>query len=147
MQNDESDGWDGYVGNVQPNHSYLPRRTRPPSSRWNIDTKEKVQNSPFQNLTTTNLQHLTLDNAIQDIVYFANNAVLPFDKKRTSSPDKAPSRWVLTGCSYADALSAWVQRLALGTFWAYHCWSAVVEAISDFWQNFEPTKAGMPKKC
>ncbi|KAG5986098.1 hypothetical protein E4U52_000584 [Claviceps spartinae] len=49
-----------------------------------LEYRHYGESSPFQNLTTTNLQHLTLDNAIQDIVYFANNAVLPFDKKLCS---------------------------------------------------------------
>ncbi|KAG6116902.1 hypothetical protein E4U14_008276 [Claviceps sp. LM454 group G7] len=111
-----------------------------------LEYRHYGESSPFQNLTTTNLQHLTLDNAIQDIVYFANNAVLPFDKKRPLSFDRVQH------CSQAGALSAWIQRLALGTFWAYGipllvCSSAVVETISDFWQYFEPTKVGMPKNC
>ncbi|KAG6178013.1 hypothetical protein E4U36_006790 [Claviceps purpurea] len=139
---EEVDGWDGNVGNSTQSFEF--GRTNK-AAIIALEHRYYGESSPFQNLTTTNLQHLTLDNAIQDIVYFANNVVLPFDKKRTSSPDKAP--WVLTGCSYAGALSAWVQRLAPGTFWAYHCSSAVVEAISDFWQYFEPTKAGMPKNC
>ncbi|KAG6157500.1 hypothetical protein E4U51_008044 [Claviceps purpurea] len=139
---DEGDGWDGYVGNTTQSFEFA--RTNK-AAVLTLEHRYYGESSPFQNLTTTNLQHLTLDNAIQDIVYFANNVVLPFDKKRTSSPDKAP--WVLTGCSYAGALSAWVQRLAPGTFWAYHCSSAVVEAISDFWQYYEPIEAGMPKNC
>lgn len=103
------------------------------------------ESSPFTNLTTTNLQHLTLENALQDIVYFAKNVVLPFDVKRSSSPDKAP--WVLTGCSYSGSLAAWIYRLYPGTFWAHHCSSAPVEAITDFWQYFEPAREAMPKNC
>ncbi|KAK2608502.1 hypothetical protein QQS21_002964 [Conoideocrella luteorostrata] len=103
------------------------------------------ESSPYKNLSTTNLQYLTLDNAIQDLIYFAKNVELPFDVNGTSKPDKAP--WVLTGCSYSGALSAWIYRLAPGTFWAYHCSSAVVEAISDFWQYNQPIAEAMPKNC
>ncbi|KAG5962519.1 hypothetical protein E4U58_003850 [Claviceps cyperi] len=108
--------WDGYVGKTTQSFEFA--RTNK-AAVITLEHRYYGESSPFQNVTTTNLQHLTLDNAIQDIVYFANNVVLPFDKKRTSSPDKAP--WVLTG--------------------------AVVEAISDFWQFFEPMEAGMPKNC
>ncbi|KAG6066598.1 hypothetical protein E4U32_005661 [Claviceps aff. humidiphila group G2b] len=87
-----------------------------------LEYRHYGESSPFQNLTTTNLQHLTLDNAIQDIVYFANNAVLPFDKK-PSCPGNVLGIPLLV------------------------CSSAVVETISDFWQYFEPTKVGMPKNC
>lgn len=103
------------------------------------------ESSPYDKLTTTNLQYLNLDNAIQDLIYFAHNVELPFDVNGTTRPTKAP--WVLTGCSYSGALAAWTQALAPGTFWAYHCSSAVVEAISDFWQYNEPIKDAMPKNC
>lgn len=103
------------------------------------------ESSPYENLTTTNLQYLNLDNAIQDLIYFAHNVELPFDVNGTTKPTAAP--WVLTGCSYSGALTAWTHTLAPGTFWAYHCSSAVVEAISDFWQYNEPIKMAMPQNC
>ncbi|KID86422.1 serine peptidase [Metarhizium guizhouense ARSEF 977] len=103
------------------------------------------KSSPFNNLTTTNLQYLNLDNAIQDIIYFAHNVEQPFDLGGTSKPSKAP--WVLTGCSYSGALAAWTHHLAPGTFWAYHCSSAVVEAIPNFWKYNQPIKEAIPKNC
>lgn len=101
--------------------------------------------SPFDELTTKNLEYLTLEQAIADTNYFAEHVELPFDVDRTSSPDKAP--WVFSGGSYSGALSAWTQSVAPGTFWAYHASSAVVEAIDDFWQYFAPVQEGMPQNC
>ncbi|KAG6009457.1 hypothetical protein E4U21_002372 [Claviceps maximensis] len=101
--------------------------------------------SPYQNLTSETLQYLTLDQAIQDIVYFAKNVRLPFDPSGASKPDKAP--WVLSGGSYPGALTAWVHDFAPGTFWAYHATSAPVETIGDFWQYFEPVNLATPKNC
>ncbi|TQS33641.1 hypothetical protein Golomagni_06006, partial [Golovinomyces magnicellulatus] len=101
--------------------------------------------SPYDKLTTKNLQHLTLDNAIQDLVYFAKNVKLPFDPKGTSTPDKAP--WVLSGCSYSGAVTAWVHATAPGTFWSYHCSSAVVEAMEELWEYFDITESAMPRNC
>lgn len=102
--------------------------------------------SPYQNLTTDNLQYLTLDNAIKDLTYFAHNVNFThFDKAGTSRADKAP--WVLTGCSYSGALSAWVHAVAPGTFWMHHCSSAVVQTIGDFWQYYTVVHDVMPKNC
>jgi hypothetical protein len=101
--------------------------------------------SPFSNLTTENMQYLTLENSILDTTYFANNVRLPFDINGTSSPSNAP--WIFSGGSYSGALSAWTQAKAPGTFWSYHASSAVVQAIDDFWQYFAPVQHGMPKNC
>ncbi|RFU74516.1 peptidase s28 [Trichoderma arundinaceum] len=103
------------------------------------------ESSPFDTLDTENMKYLTLEQSIKDLVYFAQNVVLPFDPDHTSSPDKAP--WVLVGCSYSGALAAWVQDLAPGTFWAYQCSSPVVEAIGELWKYFEQVKLAMPKNC
>ncbi|CAK7205803.1 hypothetical protein SEUCBS139899_008582 [Sporothrix eucalyptigena] len=101
--------------------------------------------SPFAELTTKNLQYHTLANAIADATYFARNVQLPFDKNGSSNAPQAP--WVLSGGSYSGALTAWVEHVDPGTFWAYHASSAVVEAEGNFWQYFEPIKEGLPKNC
>lgn len=41
--------------------------------------------SPYDILTTENLQYLTLDQAIADFVYFAENVDLPFDTNHSSN--------------------------------------------------------------
>ncbi|ODA80554.1 hypothetical protein RJ55_03513 [Drechmeria coniospora] len=101
--------------------------------------------SPFTNLTAKTLQYLNLENSIADLVYFAKNVDLAFDPTGSSRPDKAP--WVLSGCSYPGALAAWTNVLAPGTFWAYHCSSAVVEVISTFSEYYDPIEAAMPRNC
>jgi len=101
--------------------------------------------SPYADLTTENLQLLTLHQAIQDFVYFAKTVDLPFDTNHSSNADKAP--WVFTGGSYSGALTAWTESMAPGTFWAYHASSAPVQAIDDYWQYFAPIQEGMPKNC
>jgi hypothetical protein len=103
------------------------------------------KSSPYQNLTTETLQYLNLDQSIQDLIHFAKTVKLPFDPAGTSKPEKAP--WILSGCSYPGALAAWTHTLAPGTFWAYHCSSAVVEAVGDYWQYFAPIDAALPRNC
>ncbi|QUC15853.1 uncharacterized protein UV8b_00094 [Ustilaginoidea virens] len=101
--------------------------------------------APFQDLTLPNLRYLSVNNSVQDLVYFARNVQLPFDKGGASGPGRAP--WVLAGCSYAGSLAYWVQRFAPGTFWAYYSSCAPVQAISDFWQYFQPIQEALPANC
>ncbi|KAM3083810.1 hypothetical protein ACMFMF_001174 [Clarireedia jacksonii] len=103
------------------------------------------KSSPYDNLTTTNLQYLTLEQAIADFVYFAKTVDLPFDSNHSSNAASAP--WIYSGGSYSGALSAWTESTSPGTFWAYHASSAPVQAISDYWQYFYPVQDGMPKNC
>ncbi|KAL2022241.1 hypothetical protein VTK56DRAFT_5851 [Thermocarpiscus australiensis] len=103
------------------------------------------ESSPYENLTVENLQHLTLDNSLKDLTYFAQKFVPPFDTTGGSAPSKAP--WVYIGGSYSGALAGWLAALEPGTFWAYYGSSAVVEAIGDFWQYFEPVQDATPKNC
>ena len=88
---------------------------------------------------------MTLENAIADLTYFAKNVKLPFAEHFNSNADAVP--WVLMGGSYSGALTAWVASVAPGTFWAYQASSAVVEAISNYWEYFVPVQEGMPKNC
>ena len=108
------------------------------------------ESTPFLNLTADTLQYHTVPQAIQDMIYFAQNVQLPFDTNKTMTPDKAVSLkrflrggkfdanetyaqpWVLVGASYSGALTAWTAITAPGTFWAYHASSAPVQAVENF---------------
>ncbi|KAJ5935397.1 Peptidase S28 [Penicillium verhagenii] len=103
------------------------------------------ESSPYDELTTENLQYLTLANNIADLTYFAKNVDLAFDTNKSSNAQNAP--WVLSGGSYSGALTAWTESVAPGTFWAYHASSAPVEAIDDYWQYFKPVQEGMAQNC
>ncbi|KAM3503911.1 hypothetical protein MY10362_003898 [Beauveria mimosiformis] len=92
-----------------------------------------------------NMQPLTLNNSIHDLVYFARNVKFPFDPQGKSHPDSAP--WTLSGCSYSGALSAWTEKVAPGTFWAYEAGSAVVQARNDLWQYYKVVGDALPQNC
>ena len=100
--------------------------------------------TPYTNLSTANLQYLTLKNSISDMVNFAKTAKLPFDQDGSSQAAKAP--WVFVGGSYSGALSAWIASTSPGTFWAYYASSAPVQAM-DYWEYFVPVQEGMPRNC
>lgn len=101
--------------------------------------------SPYEQLTTENLQYLTLRNSLLDNTYFARHFVPPFDRSGRSSPDKAP--WIFSGGSYPGALAGWLAALEPGTFWAYHGTSGVVETVGNFWQYFTPVLEAAPTNC
>ncbi|EHA50296.1 hypothetical protein MCOR27_005879 [Pyricularia oryzae] len=103
------------------------------------------ESSPFANLSTKNMQYLTLNNSISDTTRFARQVKLPFDTSGATNAPNAP--WVFVGGSYPGALAGWVESVAPGTFWAYHASSAVVQDIGDYWRYFSPINEGMPKNC
>lgn len=103
------------------------------------------ESSPFDNLTSANLQYLTLENSLKDNIYFAKHFKPPFDRSGRSSPKKAP--WVFSGGSYSGALAGWLAALEPGTFWALHGTSGVVQAVGDFWTYFQPVLEATPQNC
>nr|CDP27866.1 Putative serine protease [Podospora anserina S mat+] len=111
------------------------------------------ESSPFEELTEENLRHLTLENALRDMQYFAREwDVL---KEAGNGTGKGGPAWVYTGGSYAGSLATWLSRLEEKegeegkgrAFFAYYGSSAVVKAIGDFWQYFVPVLEAMPKNC
>ncbi|KAK4201380.1 putative serine protease [Triangularia verruculosa] len=120
---------------------------------------------PLEPLTEENLQHLTVENALRDMQYFARKFEVPFRQNGTAAGNatglddggkKKRGPWVFTGGSYAGALAGWLSRLEQQeeqeegkerAFWAYYGSSAVVEGISDFWQYFVPVLEAMPMNC
>lgn len=100
---------------------------------------------PVQNLSTHNLQFLTLKNALKDITYFAEYFPAPWDKPGRNKPSKAP--WIYMGGSYSGALAAWHAVKEPVTIWAYYASSGVVEAIGNFWGYFTPVQEVTPKNC
>ncbi|KAG2339534.1 hypothetical protein BDR05DRAFT_891732, partial [Suillus weaverae] len=83
--------------------------------------------NPYDNLTSQSLMLLTIQQAIDELEYFANTADLPMPGGDAVKPDQAP--WVLIGGSYSGALMGWTMVNKPGLFWAAYASSAVVEAI------------------
>lgn len=97
------------------------------------------------NFTAETLQYLTLNQSIEDMIYFARNVKLDFDPEGKSNYDVAP--WLLTGCSYPGALSAWTNALAPGTFWGYHSSSAPVQIKASLWEYYDIIQRAIPQNC
>ena len=102
--------------------------------------------NPYPDLSEKSLAVHTLENAIDDLVYFANNVKLPFPDDLQDGiqvgPTKAP--WVLIGGSYAGALTSWTMVARPGVFHAAWSSSGVVQATTYYWGYFEPIRQNMP---
>ena len=100
---------------------------------------------PFEELNGETWQYMTVDNAIGDLVNFAETGNLPFDPYKSSQASKVP--WMYIGGSYAGALAGWMEQLSPGTFWAYWASSAPVQAIDNFWEYSQAAIDYIPHNC
>ncbi|KAK7062118.1 peptidase S28 [Favolaschia claudopus] len=101
--------------------------------------------NPRPDLSVESLKLHTLQQAIDDLEYFTKNVVLPMPNGAKLTPATTP--WILVGGSYSGALTSYTMVNKPGLFAAGYASSAVVEAILDFWQYFEPERLFMPANC
>ncbi|TFY59436.1 hypothetical protein EVG20_g7795 [Dentipellis fragilis] len=101
--------------------------------------------NPYPDLSVASLKYLTIQQAIDDLAYFAETVKLPMPGGDNVIPDKAP--WVLLGGSYSGALPSFVKVNKPDVFWAGYASSAVVQSIVDFWEYFDSVRRFMPQNC
>ncbi|KAI6044406.1 peptidase S28 [Pisolithus marmoratus] len=101
--------------------------------------------NPYPDLSSQSLAALTIQQAIDDLVYFAQQANLPIPGGDNVKPDTTP--WILVGGSYAGALTAWTMVNRPGIFYAGYSSSGVVEVMTDYWAYFKPIQEYMPQNC
>ncbi|KAI8968824.1 peptidase S28 [Trametes punicea] len=101
--------------------------------------------NPYPDLSVQSLAVLTVQQAIDDLAYFAQNVQLPMPGGDQLAPGKAP--WILMGGSYGGALVSYAMNNKPDVFYAGYASSAVVQAIVDFWGYFEPIRQSMPLNC
>ncbi|KAG9221311.1 hypothetical protein CCMSSC00406_0009422 [Pleurotus cornucopiae] len=101
--------------------------------------------NPKPDLSDESLKLHTIEQAIEDIDYFARNVKLPMPGGDQVQPGKAP--WIMIGGSYPGALTAYAMVAKPDLFYAGHSSSGVVETILDYWKYFEPIRNHMPRNC
>lgn len=139
--------------NAQPYSGYLTNRTITGTTAQKnngsvviLEHRFYGLSNPAPDLSGKSLQGLhTIQQAIDDLEYFAFNVKLPQPDGDNLTPDKAP--WILAGGSYSGALTSWTMVNKPDLFAAGYASSAVVEAILDYWGYFEPIRQFMPKNC
>ncbi|KAK2464509.1 hypothetical protein APHAL10511_003488 [Amanita phalloides] len=137
-----AEGLEGYLTNTTINGLIAEQQN---GSTIILEHRFFGLSNPKRDLSVENLKYLTIQQAIEDLVYFANNVQLPMPNGDKLSPSYAP--WVLIGGSYSGALTSWTMVNQPGVFWAGYASSAVVEAILNFWEYFEPIRQHMPQNC
>ncbi|KAG2085941.1 peptidase S28 [Suillus discolor] len=101
--------------------------------------------NPYDNLTSQSLALLTVQQAIDDLVYFATTVDLPMSGGDAVKPSQAP--WILVGGSYSGALTSYTMVNKPGIFWAGYLSSATVETITNYYDYFTPIREHMPQNC
>ncbi|GLB34087.1 putative MEROPS serine peptidase family S28 [Lyophyllum shimeji] len=139
-------------GNADGYYTYLTNRTingqiaqQQNGSTIVLEHRFYGFSNPRPDLSVESLRLHTIQQAIEDLVYFAQNVHLPMPGGDQVTPDKAP--WILIGGSYSGALTSWTMVNKPGVFFAGYGSSGVVEAILNFWQYFEPVRQHMPSNC
>lgn len=67
--------------------------------------------NPYPDLTPESLKYHTIQQAIDDLEYFAKNVALPMPNGTEVTPDKAP--WILVGGSYSGMVPPGRRRRVL----------------------------------
>ncbi|KAI0065737.1 peptidase S28 [Artomyces pyxidatus] len=139
---DAADPYVGYLTNATINGQIAQQQH---GATIVIEHRYYGLSNPFSDLSVASLKYHTIQQAVDDLVYFAENVVLPMPGGDQVAPSKAP--WVLVGGSYSGALTAFIKVNKPDTFFVGYASSAVVESIVDFWGYFEPIRLFMPKNC
>ncbi|KAG2748644.1 hypothetical protein P692DRAFT_20833323 [Suillus brevipes Sb2] len=101
--------------------------------------------NPYDNLKSQSPALLTIQQAIDDPVYFATTADLPMCGGDTVKPGQAP--WILIEGSYSGSLTSYTMVNKPGIFWAGYGSSATVQTITDYYDYFIPIREYMPQNC
>ncbi|KAG6833978.1 hypothetical protein H0H93_012826, partial [Arthromyces matolae] len=97
-----AEGYDGYLTNVTINGQIAQQES---GSTIVLEHRFYGLSNPRPDLTVQSLQLHTIQQAIDDLVYFAENVNLPMPGGNKVTPDLAP--WILVGGSYSGALTSW----------------------------------------
>ena len=97
-----ADGYDGYLTNRTINGLIAQQQN---GSTIVLEHRFYGYSNPYPDLTVNSLKVHTIQQAIDDLVYFAENVKLPMPNGDQVGPDNAP--WILVGGSYSGALTSW----------------------------------------
>ncbi|KZV68144.1 peptidase S28 [Peniophora sp. CONT] len=139
---DAADGFTSYLSNTTLNGQIAQKLN---GATVLIEHRYFGDSNPNYELTVDSLQHLTVQQAIDDLAYFAQTVTLPFTGGDAVKPDTTP--WILVGGSYSGALAAYAVANQPDVFWAGYSSSGVVQGIVDFYDYFKPIQENMPKNC
>ncbi|KAG6896631.1 hypothetical protein C0992_007037 [Termitomyces sp. T32_za158] len=118
-----ADGYYGYLTNRTINGLIAQQQN---ASTVVLEHRFYGLSNPKPDLSVESLRLHTIQQAAEDLAYFAKTVKLPMPGGDQVTPDKAP--WILIGGSYSGALTSWTM-------------------VRDFWEYFEPVRLHMPANC
>ncbi|KAH9936837.1 peptidase S28 [Epithele typhae] len=103
------------------------------------------ESNPYPDLSSESLLVHTVEQAIEDMVYFARNVKLPQPGGDKLAPGN--TAWIMVGCSYPGALTSFLVDRHPDVFWAGYAASAVVQSIANFWGYSDAIRQNTPANC
>lgn len=97
-------------------------------------------------LEPSNYKYLTVEQALEDAVYFANHLEVPGLNASSLAPG-AGTPWVWIGGSYPGVRGALLRVRNPETIYAVWASSAPVQASVDMWQYYGQVERGVPRNC
>ena len=132
-----ADGYTGYLTNRTINGQIAQQEK---GATIVLEHRFYGNSTPFGDLSVSSLRFHTIQQAIDDLEYFANNVKLPMPGGDAVKPGtQAP--WVLVGGSYSGALTSWTMVNKPNLFRAGYASSAVVEAIMYVFGGTESSRS------
>ncbi|XP_065331732.1 putative serine protease K12H4.7 [Cloeon dipterum] len=129
----EAESWGGYVSN----ESFIGQMTdRMNGAAFELEHRYYGISQPFDTLETQNLQYLSIDQALADAAYFAQQMVQIYG---FSGP------WIVCGFSYSGMLAGFARQKYPHIFHAAYSSSGQQEAKIDFFEYHEMTGIGLGK--
>ena len=95
-------GYEGYLTNTTINGQIAQQQN---CATIVMEHRFYGESNPYNDLSVKSFQVHTIQQAVDDLDYFAKNVKLAMPGGDNVAPGKAP--WVLVGGSYAGALTAW----------------------------------------
>ncbi|KAG9320745.1 hypothetical protein KVV02_005128 [Mortierella alpina] len=92
------------------------------------------------------LKYLTVDQSIEDIVYFMDKFPATHPSFFDDNKD-GPPRWILTGCSYGGNLAAWTRQRHPAKVFAAFASSAPLRSTLDFFEYSTSQTDVFGEKC
>lgn len=123
-------------------------------------TKEKLtrkyryygESLPFpvnENTTKEQWKFHTVEQALEDVIYFAQRFTFPHPDPHTAAyrPHPSTTPWIFTGGSYSGARAAFIRLRNPETFYASWASSAPVEAQIDMSSYWKAAERALPRNC
>lgn len=102
-----------------------------------------------QKMTHNQLKYHTVEQALEDVIYFSNRFSIPHPNNTTAAyrPHPNSTPWVFIGGSYPGARAAYIRIRNPETIYASWASSAPVQAQRDMSSYWQAARRSLPANC